>query len=165
MLKNWWFQTVVLEKMLESPLGSKEIKPVNPKGNQSWIFIGRTDAEAEAPVLWPPMGRIDSLEKSLMLGKIEGSRKREQKRMRLLDGITDSMDTSLSKLQVIEKDREDWCALIHGVTKSWICLSDWTTTAMQLMSTYFTHPTILFPSGNHASVLCIYELVFFAHVL
>ena len=71
-LKNWCFWTVVLEKTLESPLECKEIKPVNPKGNHAWIFIGRTDAEAETPILWPPMGRTDSLEKTLMLGKIEG---------------------------------------------------------------------------------------------
>ena len=90
-LKNWCFQTSVLEKTLESPLDCKEIKPVHPKGNQSWIFIGRTDAEAETPILWPP-DAADSLEKTLMLGKIEGRRRRGQQRMRWLDGITDSMD-------------------------------------------------------------------------
>ena len=80
-LKNWCFWTVVLEKTLESPLDSKEIKPVNPKGNQSWIFIGRTDAEAEAPILWSLMWRTDSFEKTMMLGKIEGRRRGGRQRM------------------------------------------------------------------------------------
>ena len=86
--KNWCFWTVVLEKTLESPLDCKEIQPVHPKGNQSWEFIGRTDAEVETPLLWPPDFITDSLEKTLMLGKIEGERKRGRQRMRWLDGIT-----------------------------------------------------------------------------
>ena len=89
--KNWCFLIVMLEKTLEGPLDSKAIKPVNPKVNQPWIFIGRTDAEAETPVLWPPDAKTDSLEKSLMLGKIEGRRRRGRQRMRWLDGIMDSM--------------------------------------------------------------------------
>ena len=101
--KNWCFWIVVLEKTLESPLDCKKIKPINPKGNQSWIFIGRTDAEAEIPILWPPAGqRANSLEKTLRLGKFEGKRRRGQQRMRWLDSIIDSMD----KLQETVKDRE-----------------------------------------------------------
>ena len=101
-LKNWCFWTVVLGKTLESPLDSK-IKPVNPKGNQPWIFIARSDAEAETPVLWPPEQRTDSFEKTLMLGKIEGRRRRGWQRMRCFSGITDSMAMSLSKLWEIVK--------------------------------------------------------------
>ena len=97
-LKNWCFWGVVLEKILESPLDSKEVQLVHPKGHQSWIFIGRTDAEAVAPILWPFDGKSPSLEKTLMLGKTKGRRSRRLQRIRWLDGTTDSMDMSLSKL-------------------------------------------------------------------
>ena len=170
--KNLCFWTVVLEKNLESPLDCKEIQPVHPKGDQSWIFVGRTDAEAETPILWlwlllshisrvpidasPPgfhpwdspgkntgvgchfllqyfgylMRRADSLEKTLMLGKIEGRRWRGRQRMRWLDDINNSMGMSLSKLRDFVMDRKAWGAVIHGVAKSQTWLGDWAATTL-----------------------------------
>ena len=126
-LKNWYFWTVVLEKTLESPLDCKEIKPVHPKGDQPWIFIGRRDAEAEPPILWAPGVKTWFIGKDPDAGKDWRQEEKEQQTMRWLNGISDSMNISLSNLWELVKNRETCHVAVHGVAKSQTWMSNWTT--------------------------------------
>ena len=140
-LKNWCFWTVVLEKTLESPLDCKEIQPVHPKGDQSWGSLEGLILRLKLQYFGHLMGRVDSLEKTLMLGGIGGRRRRGRQSMRWLDGITDSMYMSLGELQDLVTNRDAWYAAIHGVAKSQTCLSNWTelTTCIVLLMHLFSY--------------------------
>ena len=126
----------MLEKTPKSALDCKEIKPVNLKGGRPWILTGRTDAKAEAPVFWSSMWTDNPLEKSLMLGKIDGRSRRGCQRMRRLD-ITDAVNVNLGKLQEMVRDREAWRATVHGVTKSWTQLGNWTATTTHVCNVQY----------------------------
>ena len=144
--KNWCFWTVVLEKTLDSPLDCKETQPVHSEGDQPWDFFGRNNAK----YFGHHMRRVDSLEKTLMLRVIRGRSKRGPQRMRWLDGITNSMDVSLSELREMVMDREAWPAVIHGVAKSWTKLSDWTELNWTELNGLVVFPTVFNFSLNFA---------------
>ena len=130
-------------KTLESPLDSKEIKPINPKVNLPWIFIRNTVTKTEAPIFGHMVWKANSLEKTLMMGKTEGKRRRRRQRMRWLDSITDSMDMNLSKIREIVKDRGAWCAAVHAVSKSWTWLSKWKITTKWMLIAWANYISFL----------------------
>ena len=161
-LKNWCFWTVVLEKTLESPLDWKKIQPVHSKGDQSWVFFGRSGLKLKLQYFGYLMWRVDSLEKTLMLGGIVGRRRRGQQRMRWLDGITDSMDLSLSELWVLVMDREARHAAIHGIAKSQTRLSEWT--ELNWTELFPFSPSICHEVMGPNAMIFVFWMLSFGHI-
>ena len=152
-LKHWWFQTVVLEKTLESPLDCKKIKPVNPKGNQSWIFIGRTGAEVEVPVFWPPEAKSQL---TLMLRKIEGRKEKRETGDEMV-GWHHRCNRHELEQTLGDGAGQEGLATICGVAKSWTWLGNWTTTAtIERNKTPYLHPHGAMPRPRHGKILAFF---------